>query len=51
MDALKFKIVAYPFKDSDATTTLEMEAFNQQAAVAEFEKVYPAWRIKSIDEA
>jgi hypothetical protein len=47
----KFKITAMPFPQSDLTAEFFEWASDEDGALEQFEKRYPAYRVKEVEEA
>jgi hypothetical protein len=46
----KYKITAMPFPQSDVTAEFYEYAESEEDAMEKFEKRYPAFRVKSVEE-
>ena len=49
MQLIKYKIVAMPFMQSDATAEFFEYAESEEQAFENFSKRYPAFRVKSVE--
>jgi hypothetical protein len=51
MELKPYKIVAMPFAQSDATAEYTEYAISEDQALRNFERRYPAYRVKEVREA
>lgn len=51
MTLIRYRITALPFAMSDATSEYFEYAENEEMALEQFVKRYPAWRVKEVEAA